>query len=1141
MRLIIEGWRFLPHSYGVIAQFLGLELCRRGEVELFHRDIPFFDPSVRAAADSLGDESVASRLAHLRAAQPDQNADATLRVFVPLNFEPAASKRTLVFATAEFGALDPAQIGKSSIVALNADAGIALVTPSEWSRSGLIRSGADPDKVVVIPHGVDPEIFHPVDSARREELRRGLGWHDRFIFLNVGALTGNKGIVDLLKAFAALAEEFPAARLVLKGLDGIYKSNLSLDFCLCALSPSDRDKIEPRLTYIGKSLTFKQTAALYQAADVYVTPYHAEAFNLPVLEAAACGLPVICTGGGPTDEFTDTSFALRIASRVARAKVAGIPGASELAPDLEDLTRQLRRTLTDRDWVENSKSAGPEFVLRQFTWRHAADRLLALLSDPYATAWRARSSPPLFPSQPNLSVDISKLSDRATKAYQAGDRGAAYNACREILRLQPLHADTIYLLGAFALDDGRSEESLLYFHQAATLRPGSAVFQNALGEAYQALGKLTEAQGCFASALAAQPEYERAHLNIGLLMHARGDFAGAEARFAEALRLNPNYATAHNNLGGALQARERIDEAISHFRRALELRPAYPEAHFNLGAALHAQGDLTAAAVSLQAAVRLRPSYARAHAMLGQCLVDAGQVAASIPFFQTAIKLNPDDAVAPVRLADVLRLLGRFEEAMAVLDAALRRRPRDPQCLAHRFRLKSEMCDWSNWYDEAEDLWTVTAAELLAGRPSPVHPMFTMSLPWSSARQTAVARSHARAFNRFGANAPAASPDTIHRGGRIRVGHLSRDFYDHPVAHQIHAMFAHHDRGQFEIHVYSFGPDDSSTYRQRIARDCEKFHDVSGLPLQDLNQRIRDDGVHILVDLMGYSGMARTACLASRPAPIQVSWLGYPGTMGADFIDYIVGDRCVTPAGQEAAFSEKIVRLPHSYMVTDGEQPIDAAQVTRRDHALPEQGVVFCCFNNAHKIDPGIFDIWMRILSQVPGSVAWLSVRESIAQGNLRTRAQARGINADRLVFAAHVKSKAAHLKRLGLSDLFLDTHYYNAHATGCDALWAGVPLLTCPADTFASRVASSLLTAVGLPELIVPDLASYEQTAIRLAQGPQNLRALRERLAALRLNSPLFDTGRFVRGLERAFVLMWDIYKSGQAPRAIDLDDPDC
>jgi predicted O-linked N-acetylglucosamine transferase (SPINDLY family)/glycosyltransferase involved in cell wall biosynthesis len=1134
MRLIIEGWRFLPHSYAVIDQFLCLELCRHGDVELFHRDVPFWDPSVKTGAGTPGDESIARRLARVPVARPDQDADAILRVFVPLDLQRGRSKRTLVFATAEFGTFDAAQLGKSTIAALNADPHVALLTPSQWSRSGLVRSGADPDKVMVIPLGVDPEIFHPVDHPRREQLRGELGWNERFIFLNVGALTANKGIVELLKGFAALTEEFPAAHLVLKGLDGIYKSNRSLDACLRALTPTERDRVAPRLIYIGGSLSFEQTAALYQSADAYVTPYRAEAFNLPVLEAAACGLPVICTGGGPTDEFTDSTFALRVKSRLQYARVDGIPGASELAPSVEDLTRQMRRVLQDRDWAAGAMSAGPEFVLGRYTWKHAADRLLALFADPYSTAWAARAAPPAFRSPPNLPADVIGLYERAAGACGAGERDVAYRLCRDILRLQPLHADAIYLLGVLAQDEGRNQESLLHFHHAATLRPESAVFQNALGEAYQALGRLAEAEACFSGAMAAQPEYERAHLNAGLVLHARGNLDGARAKFADALRINPNYATAHNNLGGALQAQGAVNEAIPHFRRALELRPAYPEAHFNLGAALHAGGESTAAATCAREAIRLRPDYARAHAMLGECLVDCGQVAASIPVFQTAIKLNPGDVPTHVCLADALRLIGRLREAMAVLDAALRLRPHDPRCLAHRLRLKSEMCLWDDRRTEPESLWAATEAELASGKPSPVHPMFAMSLPWSSARQLAVARGHARAFDRFAPGA--AAVNRIPRGGRLRIGYLSRDFCDHPVAHQLQAMFSLHDRGTFEIHAYSFGPDDSSTYRQRIARDCEHFHDVASLSLPDLVGQIRGDGVRILVDLTGYAGLTRTACLASRPAPVQVNWLGYPGTMGADFIDYIIGDACVTPAEQEAAYSEKIVRMPHSYMVTDGRQAIDVAPVARRDQGLPERGAVFCCFNNAHKIDPEVFDTWMRILSQVPGSVAWMSVRERVAQDNLRLAAEARGIRADRLVFAAHVKSKSAHLKRLELADLFLDTHLYNAHATGCDALWAGLPLLTCPGHTFASRVGSSLLTAAGLPELIVPHLAAYERTAVALAQSPQDLNALRQRLAILRTTCPLFDTARFVRNLERAFTSMWEIYESGAGARAIDL-----
>jgi predicted O-linked N-acetylglucosamine transferase (SPINDLY family) len=423
-----------------------------------------------------------------------------------------------------------------------------------------------------------------------------------------------------------------------------------------------------------------------------------------------------------------------------------------------------------------------------------------------------------------------------------------------------------------------------------------------------------------------------------------------------------------------------------------------------------------------------------------------------------------------------------------------------------------------------------------------------MSLPWPPQQQLLIARSHARSFEETarrsekthqpqeGGRGPLLRvPDPLSHG-RLKIGYLSRDFYDHPVAHQMQSLFGLHDRERFEIHSYSFGPNDGSTYRKRIEQGCEHFHDVANLSVADLEGKIREDGIQILVDLMGYTGLARTACVARRPAPIQVNWLGYSGTTGASFIDYIIGDPQVTPLEHAENFSEKIVQLPHSYMVTDDEQPIAETAGKRADHGLPEEGLVFCCFNNAYKIDPGMFDIWMKVLRETPESVLWLSVGAPLARANLRREAEARGIDPKRIVFAEHVRSKAEHLARYRLADLFLDTSFYNAHATACDVLWAGLPLLTCAGETFASRVGMSFLTTMGVTELITHDLAEYERVAINLAHDHDQLYSLREKLASQRAGSPLFDTPRFVRGLEQAFEKIWEIHASGGPARAISI-----
>jgi len=1111
MKLIFEGWRRFPHSYGVVDQFLCLELFQRPGIELFHRDIPFVFPQV---TPGLGDVDFERRLEQIPAAGPSETADATIRFVAPAPIHPAKTGQTLVFCTAEFGIVQPAMV-EGSIAKLNASTNLALMTPSQWSRSGMIRGGFDPDKVIVIPHGFDPAIYHALGASRRQQFREQFGWQDDFVFLNCGAMTANKGIFELLKAFAAVVRDFPPARLVLKGLDAVYPSSRSLQEYKRALSQDDRNLIEPRLTYIGKTMTYAQTAELYQAADAYVAPYKAEAFNIPVLEAAACGLPIICTAGGSTDEFTDPSFCLRIPSILKAVRMEDIPGACQLEPDQPQLVELMRRTLTDASWIAQSRVTSPEYVASRFTWKHAADQLLKVLGDPHAACWRAHPAKTISSSAKELEPEA---------IYQLGVIALEANKADEALRhfhhaalIQPDEAMYVGAMGEGYRMLGQSKDAIEAFRAATQLNPGLATAHNALGEVLLDGGDAAASLDSFRFAISARPTYERAHMNLGRALHALGKLDEAVASLREAVRLNPKYAIAHNNLGAVLLAQGKGNEAAASLRAAIAIRPNYPEAHFNLGNALHAGGDAVAAATELQEAIRLRPNYARAHAQLGKAIFDLGQVAASVQIFQTALSHSPSDNPTRLRLGEALRLLGRLKEAESTFEQALKAQPDSAEAFAHRFRVRQELCEWDGREQEMKRLRDDAGREIASGQAASLHPLHVMSLPWTGAEQLKIARSYAKEFEKVAERHP-SRPAAPRPGSRLKIGYLSRDFYDHPVGHLIHRLFGLHDRDRIEAHAYSFGPNDSSIYRQNIEAGCECFHDVTGLSLTDLDRRIRDDGIQILVDLMGYTGMARTACLALRPAPIQISWLGFAGTMGASFIDYLIADDIVVPAAGESDFREKIIRLPNSFMITDNQQPIAENKPSRRDQGLPENAVVFCCFNNAPKIEPTIFSIWMEILKRSPGSVAWLSVRDAVAQTNLRREATARGVDGARLIFAKHVKSKADHLARLGLADLFLDTHYYNAHATTADALWAGSPILTCPGQTFASRVAASVVTAAGLPELVVPNLDAYKAEAIRLASDGAALRSIREKLQSARTTAPLFDTPRFVRELENAY-----------------------
>jgi predicted O-linked N-acetylglucosamine transferase (SPINDLY family) len=1173
MRVVLEGWRFLPHSYGVVDQFLCLELMGRAGVELFHRDVPYMLPTLASKPGQLGDQEMARRLAQIPTAPPDLTGDATVRLHVPLNLEPASAGRTLVFGTAEFGVIDPRVLRQATrLRAVNHREDLALMTPSEWSRSGLIRSGVDPDKVVALPLGFDPALFRPASPAQRLALRAGHGWQNDVVFLNLGALTANKGVLHLLRAFAAIVQEFPHARLVLKGLEQLYSSASNLREYCNALPPAQRACVEPRLTFLGKTLTYAETAALYQAADAYISPYLAEGFNLPVLEAAACGLPVVCTAGGPTDEFTDPSFALPVAGRWSAHHYDDVPGAHVLVPDETQLLQQMRRLVTDPALVARAREAGPAYLLSRYTWKHIADQLLALLGNPQARCWQRRPAGPIVSAQ-ETNARASERHNQASSQYQQGHREAAMRLCLETLREEPLHANAIYLLGVLALDAGKAEEALLHFHHAATLRPDSANFQNALGEAYRGIGRhgeaivhfhealaldpalasahnglgqvlldrgaAAEAEASFRAALAVNPRFERAHLNLGRCLIMRGDLAGAEAAFVETLRLKPDYATAHNNLAAVLLAQAQPLRAEKHCRQALQFQPVYPEAHFNLGAALAALGDPAAARPHFAEAIRLRPNYPRALHGLGRALEALGELRQASDCYRESLRLAPDFTQGLESLGNLLMLQSDWEGARAALERLLALDPANALAFSRLFFIKQALCDWAGREDDLRRLWRDVQVVLESGKAAPIRPFDSLCAGWTGAQQLAVARSHADAVAADVAAqrkllALPPRPAGASSRDKLRVGYLSGEFRDHPVGHLMQSILEKHDRQAFEVFAYSFGPEDGSSCRQRIMRGCDHFRELRNVALVESVRRIHADGLHLLIDLQGHADFSRMNVLAFRPAPIQVNYLGYPGTTGADFIDYLISDPIVTPVSAATDFRETLVLLPNCYLAAEYEQPVARPAGRRADHGLPEDATVFCAFGSSYRIEPTIHDVWMRILTGVPGSFLWLSSASALIQKNLRREAEARGVSGSRLVFAPRTPAKADHLGRHQWADLFLDTWTYSGRTTTCDALWAGLPVLTCPGESFASRVSASLVTNAGLPEMVVASLRDYERRAIELGRDRKGLGEIASKLRGLRSRCPLFGTSGFVRDLERAFRAMVERSPVRSAPVVI-------
>ncbi len=488
--------------------------------------------------------------------------------------------------------------------------------------------------------------------------------------------------------------------------------------------------------------------------------------------------------------------------------------------------------------------------------------------------------------------------------------------------------------------------------------------------------------------------------------------------------------------------------------------------------------------------------------------------------------MKPDFVEALSNLALNVAQQGRREEAVALARRALRINPNFAPAVATLFFEQRHLCDWQDFEASEHKLRDLVRA---GERISPFS-FITANTPPDE--QLICARNWAASL--LPAQAVPISPGP-RQPGRIRVGYLSCDFKEHATAFLMAEMLERHDHKRFEIFAYSYGVDDGSKIRGRLIAAFDHFIDIGAASHEAAIARIHEDSIDILIDLKGYTQNARTEIMAGRPAPIQVAYLGYPGTMGTDCIDYAIADHFVVPADQRQHFSEKLVYLPHCYQPNDTQRTIASLGLTRRQFGLPEDGFVFCSFNGNYKITPAFFEVWMRLLKNTPGSVLWLL--ETGTRVNLLREAEARGVDPERIIFAQGL-IHSQHLERMALADLFLDSLPVNAHTTASDALWAGLPLLTCAGEAFVGRVAGSILHSIGLPELVANSLEEYETKALHLAQNPAELQAFRERLARNRLTSPLFDIARFTRNLETAYQMMFDRWQAGHLPDVISVEE---
>ncbi|MDZ4849408.1 MAG: tetratricopeptide repeat protein [Pirellulaceae bacterium] len=648
---------------------------------------------------------------------------------------------------------------------------------------------------------------------------------------------------------------------------------------------------------------------------------------------------------------------------------------------------------------------------------------------------------------------------------------------------------------------------------------------NNFGNALLAQNKIGEAISAFQNAIRLRRDFVEAFFNLGNAYHRAHELQLAVSAFDNAIGLRPNMAVAHLNLGNVYRSLDRIDDASLAYQQAIQIRSDYFEAFYNLGVLQQQQGDLIGAEHSFRRVLELRPDFTPAANNLGCIYNSTGDYRAAAQLLRSSLEKSPTSLDLLLNLGAAFVGLGDFDAALQVFRQAY---PLDKKLAAPLVVLaKQHVCRWENIEELSQHV--IDELDSSAGEFHPTLAPFIfvgLPVPTSPSQQLRCARRWSQGFQdlevAFHRRYPGKSEFDFQR--RLRVGYLSADFNVHAVAFMVAELFEEHDRSQFEIFGYSIGIDDQSDIRRRIVNAFDHFCDLSSCSFEDAARTIAKDQIDILIDLQGHTRNARTQILAYRPAPIQVNYLGYPGTMGASYMDYILVDNFVVPRDQQRFFSEQLMHLPGSYQVNDGKCRESATQPTRADCRLPEDCLVFCSFNNSFKVTPIIFDIWLRLLQSIPASVLWLSETNTTAVGECIRHAAQRGIPSERIVIAPHV-ALADHLARQPLADLSLDTFPYNGHATASIALRMGVPIVTLSGETMASRVAGSLLQALGIPELIARSYEEYESIALQLASDRMSLANVRDKLSANLRESTVFSGREFARKVEQAYKKMWLSY----------------
>jgi len=693
----------------------------------------------------------------------------------------------------------------------------------------------------------------------------------------------------------------------------------------------------------------------------------------------------------------------------------------------------------------------------------------------------------------------------------------------QVLQLRPQDFRAWYLLGVIALQQNHPQRAVELIGKAILIDPQSAEAHNDHGRAQFQLDRYEAAIASYDKAIAIKPNNAQAYNNRGNALYELKQYEAAIASYDQTIALKSDHSAGHYNRSNALCTLKRYEAAIAGYDKAIALKPGHSGAYNKRGNALFELGQYEAAIASYDKAIALKYDYPDAHNNRGNALYRLKQYQAALDSYDTALALDSSYAGGYFNRGKMLHELRQYEAAIASYDMALALKSDLKPLHGMRLNAKIQICDWADLEAEVAQLTARIERDEAASNPFTV-----LALSDSAPLQKRAAELWVQQESLPNLALPAIPKRAQH--DKIRIGYFSADYHNHATLHLMAGLFEAHDRSRFELIALSFGPDSQDEMRKRLKAACEDFIDVRNQSDQEVALAARNLQIDIAIDLKGFTQDGRPGIFALRCAPLQVSYLGYPGTMGAAYIDYLIADLTLVPEGNQRHYSEKIIYLPNSYQVNDAKRSIADKVFTREELGLPQEGFVFCCFNNNYKITPGTFDGWMRILQRVEGSVLWLFEENPRAASNLRQAALRRGVNAERLIFAKRM-TPPEHLARHRVADLFIDTLPCNAHTTASDSLWAGLPVLTCVGNAFAGRVAASLLNAIRLPELITSTQAQYEDLAVELATKPQRLAEIKHKLADNRTSTPLFDTLLYTKQLEAAYTEIYARYRAGLPP----------